>query len=265
MSTRQSRIAQLKELDTNLQVFGSDLHRYETHPLSLDDVDQFESALGIVLPEQYHQHLLSVGYGAGPYYGLYSPKTILEDLLFAYKEWEEDPDDLGPPPSPSIEFPFTRSDAKRIYEARAAGNNVACGAALYPSNGAIPIGTKGCSYDTMLVTAGELRGTVWDLDQDGACRDEAVVTERDLRWSPATWHPALRPTRLLEGEDQRVTHQLLSDFPTFNEWFDSWLAEAIVDLTVSTRLLNKSTNQGQRRDVVARRRLNWFRPRKLDR
>ena len=262
MSTRQRRIAQLKKLDTGFRVFGSNRHRYETHPLSLDDVNQFELALGVALPEQYRRHLLNVGYGAGPYCGLYSPETILQRLLYDY---EEDPEDLGPRPLPSITFPFTRSDAKRIYEARAAGDSCACGAAVYPSNGAIPIGTQGCSYDTMLVTAGELCGTVWDLDQDGACRDEAVVTEHQLRWFPATWHPALRPSCLLKGEDLRVTHQLLSDLPTFNEWFDSWLAEATDDLTNLRRPLNKATHQGRRTDVVPLRRLSWFRPRKLNR
>lgn len=241
MNTRQSRIAQLKKLAPGLEVFGARLHRYETHPVSLDEMVQFESALGVALPDQYRHHLLSVGYGAGPYYGLYSPKIILKNLLCEYKELENDPEDLGPIPSPSIAFLFTRSDANRIYEARAAGDYCACGAALFPANGAIPIGTKGCSYDTVLVTAGELRGTVWDLDQEGVCTDAAVVSERQLRWSPATWHPALQPLALLTGKNLRNPDRLLSDHPTFGEWFDSWLKVATSELISLRRSLNQAS------------------------
>lgn len=245
METRKSRIAHLKRLDPDLQVFGARLHRYETYPLSPDDVDQFESALGVTLPEQYRHHLLSVGYGAGPYYGLYSPKIILENLLYEYKELEDDPEDLGPIPSPSIAFLFTRSDAKRIYEARAAGDSCACGAALYPSHGAIPIGTQGCSYDTVLVTAGELRGTVWDLDQEGSCADERDATLQSLfSTRPATWNPSLRASCGLPGVDERLTQRLLSDLPTFDEWFDSWLEAA------TAGLVNSPTSRNERAQRV---------------
>lgn len=237
MSIRQSRIAQLKKLDPGLEVFGARLHRYETHPVSLDEMVQFESALGVALPDQYRKHLLSVGYGAGPCYGLYSPKTILENLLYAYKEWEEDPEDLGPTPSPGIEFPFTRIDAQRIREAVVAGNRWACGTAIYPSNGAIPIGTRGCSYDTMLVTAGEPRGTVWDVDQDGAWRDEAVVDRNPSTWASATWRPAL-PTSMVAGGIGMKQQLFDSGLPTFDEWFDDWLVDTtayLVDRATSVK------------------------------
>lgn len=230
MNTRQSRIAQLKKLDPGLEVFGACLHRYETDPVSLDEMVQFESALGVTLPDQYRQHLLSVGYGAGPYYGLYSPEQVLQDLRAEYRLWEQDPEDRGPTPSPSIAFPFTRGDARRIYEARAAGNVSACGTTEYPSHGAIPIGTKGCSFDTILVTAGELRGTVWDLNREGGCPDEDVVAGHPLDGWLASWCPALQPSALLTSKSQRNPYRLLSALPTFSEWFDRWLEVATGDL-----------------------------------
>jgi len=83
----------------------------------------------------------------------------------------------------------------------------------------------------MLVTAGELRGTVWDLDQEGSCADERDATLQSLfSTRPATWRPALRASCLLDGVDERLRRRLLSDLPTFEEWFDSWLAVATAGL-----------------------------------
>jgi len=152
----------LRRIDTDLRVFGANGHRYLTHPLSADDVAQFESTLGVDLPRTYRNHLLEIGHGAGPYYGLFSPKEVMDELA----EGEEYVLEFGHRPSPDGEFPLTREDAGRIHRSFDSGDEEPWGKAPYPSPGAITIAHQGCTYWTMLVTSGDLRGSVWDVACD---------------------------------------------------------------------------------------------------
>ena len=202
----------MKRIDTGLKVFGSNLHRYALHPLSESEVTRFESALGISLPLIYREHLLGVGYGAGPYYGLFSPKQIMNELAYD----EEYVQNFGCSPSPAGEFPFTREDATRICRSVEADEEEPWGKAPYSSHGAIPIAHEGCTYWTMLVTSGELRGCVWSV---------ACYEGYDGLWIPSRRPPALN-TR--DAPSHNLT--MLPDLPSFDEWFDSWVEAALLDV-----------------------------------
>src|SRR5882762_8127570 len=110
MQSRRDAISRLRRIDTDLRVFGANGHRYLTHPLSADDVARFESTLCVDLPRTYRNHLLEIGHGAGPYYGLFSPKEVMAELADDEKYVLE----FGHRPSPDGEFPFTRDDAGHI-------------------------------------------------------------------------------------------------------------------------------------------------------
>jgi hypothetical protein len=73
-------LERLKALDRQLQVFGAQIHQYKSHPLSDIELELLEAGLGVRLPADYRQFLHEIGYGAGPYYGLYSPNEVFRDL-----------------------------------------------------------------------------------------------------------------------------------------------------------------------------------------
>jgi hypothetical protein len=200
-------------------VFGANCHRYACFPLSGAELEHFESILDVTLPQAYRTHLIETGVGAGPYYGLFSPKQVYDELTSDEEEYIKD---FGSAPTPKSDFPFTQADASRIRQSVLAGESEPWGEAPYPSPGAIPIAHQGCTFWTMLVTSGELYGTVWDV----AC----------YQGYDGLWLPARRPTAVLSSKaDSRELHPL-PDILTFDAWFDGWLEAALLDLAGVERL-----------------------------
>src|SRR5262249_39432087 len=72
----RSKLEQLGRLDTGLDLFGCDQHRYRLNPcLTERELTAFEKHVGVPLPEDYRGFLRQVGNGeAGPHYGLYRLK-----------------------------------------------------------------------------------------------------------------------------------------------------------------------------------------------
>lgn len=86
----QQKLAQAKEADKNLEVFGADAHQYHLNPpVSEAEVLAFEEKYGVQLPECYRAFMLTIGDTkakrldtmAGPYYGLYAFGTSVDSLL----------------------------------------------------------------------------------------------------------------------------------------------------------------------------------------
>jgi hypothetical protein len=108
------------------------------------------------------------------------------------------------------EFPFTWDDAHRFYLGRRdwAGDHRPTGEADFESPGCLEIGHQGCTNFTMLVTTGELAGTVWDV------------------WDN-TWMPARAPSTVLDLPHEPID---LGPTPTFGAWYDAWLTQALAQL-----------------------------------
>jgi hypothetical protein len=135
--------------------FGVASHRFEMNPpLDRGALREFEKKHAVTIPADYRAFLLEVGNGgAGPYYG-----------LFPLERWDDAASDLGRDrpadylsrPSPlKPDMAFDEDWVKglsRPYEER--------------YGGAIAIGTQGCSYDMLLIVAGEYRGSVCYVDLD---------------------------------------------------------------------------------------------------
>ncbi|MEU7864241.1 SMI1/KNR4 family protein [Nonomuraea sp. NPDC049141] len=153
------------------------------HLLTVDQVESFEADLGVSLPWAYRDHLLRVGVGAGPYYGLFGPAEVLA--------MSHDPAGL---------FPFTRQDAKRIHADWLAWTQSSGPQGGGPSvramnvGGCILICDQGHDGYTALVTTGELLGTVWDFWAEGN------------HWRPAR-------------SAYRDSPHDLGPFPTFSAWY----------------------------------------------
>lgn len=144
-----------------LKCFGSDTHRFELRsPASPADVEAFELERSIRLPADFRAFLTTAGDGgAGPYYGIF-PLRQLADFAASFSD--EPTDWLAAEPCPlHPEFPAPPTpDAcldPHLYQ------------------GTLLIGTRGCSYETLLIVVGEHTGRIVYVDADGSvpyvCRE----------------------------------------------------------------------------------------------
>lgn len=109
----REQMAELRRRDPSRKVFGASKHQYRSTPVSLDEVERLESALGVPLPPDYRRFLLDVGYGAGPYYGVWSLAESQAEIQSLAKEYEAEE---GKPIHPAASFPLTVDDL-RVIEA----------------------------------------------------------------------------------------------------------------------------------------------------
>jgi hypothetical protein len=128
------RLKKLQQIDRGHElVFGSKGHKYKPHgPVSEKEIDAFEKANNVYLPEEYRDFLLTIGGGPGPDYGIYSfhtidaPKVSEKFFLTESTEW---PDDDNHP--------------------------------IWDLPGLINISTSGCAIDWFLEVKGPQPGTMW--------------------------------------------------------------------------------------------------------
>ena len=207
----QQKLAQAKEADKNLEVFGADAHQYHLNPpVSEAEVLAFEKKYGVQLPECYRAFMLTIGdaktkksdFIAGPYFGLYAFGTSVDSLLYekietylkapcnlspdmTQEEWET----LSDPLLPSEEEEEDDDDKYFAERAKVFG-------------GLLPLGSQGCTYEHALVLNGKYAGRVVNVDLDLAQPKFAFETNF-LDWYE----------RYL---DEVISGQLMDDRPT---WF----------------------------------------------
>ena len=213
----QQKLAQAKEADKNLEVFGADAHQYHLNPpVSEAEVLAFEKKYGVQLPECYRAFMLTIGdakakksdFIAGPYFGLYAFGTSVDSLLYekietylkapcnlspdmTQEEWET----LSDPLLPSEEEEEDDDDKYFAERAKVFG-------------GLLPLGSQGCTYEHALVLNGKYAGRVVNVDLDLAQPKFAFETNF-LDWYE----------RYL---DEVISGQLMDDSPT---WFGYYRGE----------------------------------------
>ncbi|MBS1803830.1 MAG: SMI1/KNR4 family protein [Acidobacteria bacterium] len=196
------------------EVFGSKGnfgHHFERKPISAEEITQFENDLGTRLPSEFTEFLINCGCGAGPYYGILSPATIITELRIL----NENLDPGVNAGNPSLDFPFSKSDALIACERRRSNRAESHLRAPWPLDGCIPICEQGCDGYCVLVTAGELRGSVWSVYADP---------------EPAWWWPAERPVGVIQAAFNSRPLAVIPEVPTFSEWYKGWLERVEVDL-----------------------------------
>ena len=171
----QQKLAQAKEADKNLEVFGADAHQYHLNPpVSEAEVLAFEQKYGVQLPECYRVFMLTIGdakakksdFIAGPYFGLYAFGTSVDSLLYEKIETylkapcnlspdmtREEWDALTDPLLPSEEEEEEDDDKYFAERAKVFG-------------GLLPLGSQGCTYEHALVLNGKYAGRVVNVDLD---------------------------------------------------------------------------------------------------
>ncbi len=159
----------------------------------------FERSIGVALPVGYREFLLQIGFGCGPYYGIWSPGEVLtevESLSFG--------DEGVKRPSSSNAFPLKEVSANIQNQE-------------WPSSGCIPICHHGCTFWSVLVLEGAFRGSVWDV---------ACYVGIDGEWIPAQ-----RPPGLIDFENSALRELAsLGSPPGFVEWVEGWIERCLVDL-----------------------------------
>ncbi len=211
------KLNRLSTLDRELQDFGATGHQYKSHPVSEAELDQFEAELGVCLPEDYRQFLQEVGYGAGPYYGLLSPNQVLEAMREESSEW---PDSKNAPGCP---FPFSHEQAQECFRIM---SELRCGwleGQTWLVDGCIPICFEGCSFYTLIVTAGDLAGSIWS-----SSRDSLGDGDDDVSF-PYNLAPRPPGNIYLAGYKVLAWEPALSPEPTFLEWYNAWLDQCLSD------------------------------------
>jgi hypothetical protein len=193
-------LAEVKKHDRKREVFGAETHRYRTRRARPAEIAVLEQRIGIRLPEEYRAFLQEVGYGAGPYYGLYSPGTVWQELDGLQPEpAEEEPQAL-----PAHPFPLL------VPPAPGAGS----AAVRFPCDGAIFMGEQGSGTQwSLLVTAGAAAGTVWDVGHFEGPNGECFG--------------ARRPPGLLQRTPRLPP---LPSPPRFLDWYAGWLEQCLSDL-----------------------------------
>ncbi|WP_081736383.1 SMI1/KNR4 family protein [Amycolatopsis orientalis] len=190
----------LRRYDDEFVIFGAYTHLYRSEPQDEAEISAVEADLGVEFPAGYRDFLRRVGAGAGPYHGLLDMAEL--------REWSEDL-------KPAEEFPFTAADAHQVHQEwrdwqRDPEGRWFKGIEVGPDlSGCVAISEQGCSGFTMLVTTGELAGSLWDMDEWG--------------WMTAHAARSGRP-----GPDEVID---LGPTPTFEAWYDAWLTESLKCLT----------------------------------
>ena len=226
----QQKLAKAKAADKDLEVFGASSHKYHLNPpVSEAEVLAFEKKYGVSLPKDYRAFVQTIGDAnaqkldimAGPYYGLYTFGTQVDDLLYegseiylkapcalspdmTKEEWEalsnlllmdEDFEDEDFEDEEEVETTETEEEYTRQ-----------CGKVF---GGLLPLGSQGCTYYHALVLNGKYAGHIVNVDLDLAQPKFAFETNF-LDWYE----------RYL---DELISGQLLDDRPT---WFGYHRGEA---------------------------------------
>ena len=183
-----SKLEELRSIDINYKIFGSDFHLYKINPvLSEKEIITFEIKHKIKLPLDFRKFLMEIGNGgAGPYYGVfplgeYDEGTWREDGGFVgvlsepfpyTSDWNEEPD------FPNEEDYDDEEEFEKDY--------LAVQESYWKSlNGAIPICHQGCANRNWLIISGPERGKVW-LDElasySGLKKTDLTFEEWYLKW-----------------------------------------------------------------------------------
>ncbi len=210
------KLEQLKKLDRNLTLFGSQKHKYKLNAtVSLDTINQFESTYKIKLPNEYVHFLINIGNGgAGPFYGL----EPLENVLFADLDYKR-ADLLLNPTIPflhtepwNLEFLSTadeeenedeyekqRQEFKEIYFDKE------------QMNGVIAICNYGCAISINLVVNGHEYGNIWTDDR---ASDNGIYPSYEL------------------GNNDKTT---------FLNWYELWLDNSLAEITRNPSIADTGT------------------------
>ena len=131
------KLASLKNIDRKMSMFGSSSHQYRTSIISEDQASELRA---FNWPEEYIEFLVSIGSGAGPYYGIWDFAKSLPSLEARWLCEVE------------IEWSDQESDEEIEARLKAAGAT---------RNDCLTICDFGCGEVFLLAVRGPEAGTIW--------------------------------------------------------------------------------------------------------
>lgn len=205
-----SRLEELRQLDPEFKVFGSNSHRYKLNdPCETVEIEHFEREYGVVLPDDYRLFLTQCGNGgAGPFYGLF-PIRHYDGAGGPLERWTQGDGIIG-----VLREPFPHGDPWNLGSERLTPPDTFTSDieehrwheefdteywSPRVANGCFPIADQGCAYRSVLVVAGAENGHVWT---DGRAGQEGIFPDETC------------------GKPRC----------TFGEWYESWLLGSLKDL-----------------------------------
>ncbi len=161
----KTKFDELRKIDTDFSVFGSETHRYVFHPVLTEDaLVAFEQTNDLTLPDDYRLFLKEIGNGgAGPFYGLLplednedqrtTPNTAFgftaenPCLLEKYDAYDEKIDNAKTDEEEQALWDLKEFLLDADYEKATNGITFLC--------------HEGCCMFSVLILKGAERGTVW--------------------------------------------------------------------------------------------------------
>jgi len=186
----ENKILELKQLDKEYRIFGSNEHKYEfKSPITKYELNLFQELYEIELPEQYRNFILHFGSeGCGPHYGL----IPIEQAVKNQKGQPQDAEFIA------VSKPFK---FKEFWNQQYTNGDYGAWETNYFKahwiDGALRISHEGCGYYTLLIVTGNEKGNIW----------------KDARASDGGIYP--------DGHYQAV------EKTTFEEWYLNWLNKSI--------------------------------------
>ena len=176
------KIGQLKMLDKNFILFGSQKHRYKLNPtISVDKIHQFEQTYNVTLPKEYVEFITILGNGGvGPYYGL----EPFENCLFDDLDYKRT-DSLLNPSKPFLHtepwnLEFSTSSDEEENEEEYEKEYAKFEEQYFDKeqmNGVIAICNLGCAVSLNLVVNGQEYCNIWTDDRGS---DNGIYPSHEL-------------------------------------------------------------------------------------
>ena len=219
----QNKLEQLRQLDKNFTLFGSNIHKYNLNPiLSEDTLVNFETTHNITLPSEYKEFLTKIGNGGtGPAYGLEKFENVLFDDL-DYKR----PNSLLNPSKPfphtkpwSEEFVSTvnQEDDEEEYERQYFEFSKDL------MNGVLAISNFGCGISLNLVVNGDEYGNIWtdDRGSDGGIYPSNELGNKN-KITFLNWYELWLDNSLNEIKDKFDNKQIEIKTRNSKPWWKIW-------------------------------------------
>ena len=167
----KSKLIEAAKVDKELKAFGASSHAYMMNdPIELEELLSFEEKYSIHIPDCYRAFLLQVGNGgkshadsgAGPFYGIYSLGSGVDELIFENTEkYIKNECILNPE--------LSEEDWERIT-AKIEDDNISDEeydrelGRIY--GGILPLGSQGCRYLHGIILNGEFKGKMVNFNPD---------------------------------------------------------------------------------------------------
>lgn len=217
----REKIEQLKSLDSNLTLFGSQKHRYKINPtISLDKIKQFETAHKVTLPKDYVEFLTKIGDGGvGPFYGL----EPFADVLFADLDYKRLDSLLNPSQPFKHTEPWNLEFQSSVYshenEEQYERERLKFEERYFDKeqmNGVLAICNYGCAVSLNLVVNGQEYGNIWTDDRGS---DNGIYPSTEL------------------GNKDKIG---------FLDWYEMWLDNSLSEITVK----NGTTEKQHGKEII---------------